>query len=69
LNTLWSIIFFGWHNPAAAFAEIVLLWLAIVWTITLFWKVDKRAGWLMAPYILWVSFAAFLNYNVWLLNS
>ncbi len=68
LNTLWSIIFFGLHSPDAAFIEIIFLWLAIVATIIAFAKISKSAAWLFAPYILWVSFAAFLNYSIWMLN-
>ncbi|MFC2174874.1 TspO/MBR family protein [archaeon] len=68
LNTMWSIIFFGMHNLALALAEIVLLWGAIVLTTKEFYRVDKHAAYLMAPYILWVSFAALLNYWFWVLN-
>ncbi len=68
LNTLWSIIFFGLHSPKGAFIEIIVLWLAILATIIAFKKISKPAAWLLAPYILWVSFAAYLNYSVWMLN-
>lgn len=68
LNTLWSIIFFGLQNPGAAFVEIIFLWLAILTTIIAFAKISKPAAWLLAPYILWVSFAAYLNYAIWTLN-
>lgn len=68
LNTLWSIIFFGLHSPGAAFFEIILLWLAIIVTIIAFAKISKLAAWLLAPYIIWVSFAAYLNYSIWMLN-
>ena len=68
LNTLWSIIFFGLHNPGAAFVEIILLWLAILATIIAFAKISKPAAWLLVPYILWVSFAGYLNYSIWILN-
>lgn len=68
LNTLWSIIFFGLHSPGGALIEIVFLWLAIAATIIKFAKVSKPAAWLLAPYILWVSFAAYLNYSIWILN-
>lgn len=68
LNTLWSIIFFGLHSPGGAFVEIVFLWLAILTTIITFAKISKPATWLMVPYILWVSFAAYLNYAIWALN-
>ncbi|MBI4281690.1 tryptophan-rich sensory protein [Candidatus Uhrbacteria bacterium] len=69
LNVLWSIIFFGLHNPGAAFAEIIILWLAIFATIIAFAKISRSAAWLLAPYILWVSFAAYLNYAIWMLNK
>jgi len=68
LNILWSFLFFGLQSPFLAFVEIVLLWLAILATMMLFYKVSKNAGLLLAPYLLWVSFAAFLNYNVLMLN-
>lgn len=68
LNTLWSIVFFGLQSPAWAFANIVLMWLAIVWTMILFYKISKTTLWLLAPYLLWVTFAAYLNYALWTLN-
>jgi translocator protein len=68
LNTMWSIIFFGMHSPQGALIEIVCLWLAILATIVAFYKVSKSAAWLLVPYILWVSFAMYLNYAVWSLN-
>jgi tryptophan-rich sensory protein len=68
LNTLWSIIFFGLRSPGGALIEIVFLWLAIAATIAAFYKISKPAAWLMVPYIMWVSFAAFLNYSIWIVN-
>lgn len=68
LNTLWSVIFFGLRSPGGALVEIVCLWLAIAATIVTFAKVSKSAAWLLLPYILWVSFAAYLNYSIWILN-
>src|SRR3989338_6730594 len=76
LNTLWSIIFFGstsltingLNNIGIAFVEIIFLWLAILLTIIMFNKISKTAAWLLVPYILWVSFAAYLNYSIWMLN-
>ncbi len=68
LNTFWSIIFFGLHSPFGAFIEIIFLWLAILATIITFSKISKPAAWLLAPYILWVSFAAYLNYSIWQLQ-
>lgn len=69
LNTLWSIIFFGLHSPGGAFVEIMVLWLAILATIIAFARISKPAAWLLAPYILWVSFAGYLNYGIWTLNQ
>ena len=68
LNTLRSIIFFGLHSPAGAFVEIIFLWLAILATIIAFAKISKPAAWLLLPYILWVSFAGYLNLMIWILN-
>lgn len=68
LNALWSILFFGIHQAGLAFLEIVLMWLAIVWTMIAFYRISKPAAYLLAPYILWVSFAAYLNFALWFLN-
>ena len=68
LNVIWSLLFFGLQNPFFAFVEIIMLWTAILATIMLFYKISKKAGILLVPYIFWVSFAAFLNYSVWMLN-
>lgn len=67
-NALWSILFFGLKNPGLAFAEIIILLLLILATTVLFWKINPWAGALMIPYIVWVSFATFLNYTIWQLN-
>ncbi len=68
LNSLWSIIFFGLHNPLLAFVEIIFLWLFIILTIVQFSKISKIASYLLIPYLLWVTFAAFLNLYIWILN-
>jgi benzodiazapine receptor len=68
LNILWSILFFGLQSPYYAFIEIILLWLSIFLTIVLFGKISKTASLLLVPYLLWVSFAALLNYQIWVLN-
>lgn len=68
LNTLWSIIFFGFQSPGGAFIEIIFLWFAILTTIIVFARISKPAAWLLVPYILWVSFAGYLNYAIWTLN-
>ncbi len=67
-NAVWSIIFFGLQSPGWAFVEIIFLWLAIVLTIIAFSKVSRLAALLLIPYILWVTFAAYLNYSIWTLN-
>ena len=69
LNALWTPLFFGWHRPGLAFAEIVLLWLAIAATMVAFRPVSRFAAWLLAPYLAWVSFAAVLNFTLWRLNA
>ena len=61
LNVAWSWIFFGMHQPGWAFVEIVILWLAIVATTVTFFRRSQIAGWLMVPYLAWVSFASVLN--------
>ena len=68
LNAIWSIIFFGLQSPGWALVDIVLLWLAIVWTIVVFYKISKPAAYLLVLYLLWVTFASYLNYSVLLLN-
>ncbi|MGE5465471.1 MAG: TspO/MBR family protein [Syntrophothermus sp.] len=68
LNTLWSFLFFGLRSPFYGFIEIIFLWIAILLTIVQFKKVSRTAAYLLVPYILWVSFAALLNYNLWVLN-
>lgn len=68
LNALWSIIFFGLHSPAWALVDIIAMWIVIVATIAAFSKISRSAAWLLAPYILWVSFALYLNYSIWRLN-
>lgn len=68
LNSIWSIIFFGMQNPGLALVEIVVLWFAILASIILFYKISKPASYLLVPYILWVSFATYLNYAIWMLN-
>ena len=67
-NTLWSWIFFAWREGGWAFAEILLLWVLIVATVVAFWRVRRLAAALMVPYLLWVTFAAALNFAIWRLN-
>lgn len=68
LNALWSILFFGMRSPLLGLIDILLLWLAIVWTMVEFKKVSPPAFWLLVPYLLWVSFATALNLSIFLLN-
>lgn len=68
LNGLWSQLFFGLQSPGWAFAEILVLLFFIVLTAISFFYKSKLSGWLMIPYILWVSFATVLNGTIWLLN-
>lgn len=68
LNGLWSALFFGLRSPLLGAIGIVALWAAIFLTIIYFFRVSKTAGWLLVPYVLWVSFAATLNFSVLILN-
>jgi tryptophan-rich sensory protein len=68
LNSLWSILFFGLRSPLAGLVEIIVLWLAILATIFLFFRVSVPAGVLLFPYIAWVTFAAILNAAILRLN-
>ena len=68
LNFFWSIIFFIFQAFGLAFLWLVVLWVMIIRMILSFRKVDPTAAWLQIPYLLWVSFAAYLNLGVWLLN-
>lgn len=68
LNFAWPFIFFGAHQMTAALIEIAVLWLAVLITTIAFFRIDRIAGWLFVPYLLWVSFAAVLNGAIWQLN-
>lgn len=68
LNGLWSLLFFGMKNPVLGFVDIVGLWIAILITIIMFFRISKLAGWLLIPYLIWVSYASSLNLGIILLN-
>lgn len=68
-NVAWSSLFFGLRNPALAFVDIVLLWVALLATLLSFWQRSRVAGALLIPYLAWVSFASALNFALWRLNS
>ncbi|MFC1613453.1 TspO/MBR family protein [Patescibacteria group bacterium] len=68
LNIIWSFLFFELNCPLCAFIEIIILWLAIALTIYYFAKINKKAAYLLLPYLFWVSFAMILNFSIWILN-
>lgn len=68
VNVLWSVLFFGAKNIPVAFADIALLWVMILSLIFRFSAVDAVSGYLLVPYLAWVSFAMVLNYYLWILN-
>lgn len=68
LNLAWSFIFFYLHEVGFALAEILLLLILIVVNALMFYKINKWAGLIFIPYFLWVSFASFLTYNIFILN-
>lgn len=68
LNIAWSIFFFGFKNMTLGFVDIILLLLTIIWTTKVFYQISKPASYLLIPYIVWVSFAAVLNFSIMILN-
>jgi tryptophan-rich sensory protein len=68
VNALWSWLFFEWKLGAAAFAEVLLLWLLIAATIFLFWRASRLGAALLLPYLAWVGFASALTYSAWQRN-
>ena len=68
LNGLWSYLFFGLHRLDLALFEVVALWGTILVVTILFWDVNRLAGALLLPYLVWVGFASFLNFTLWSLN-
>lgn len=68
-NFWWSILFFSFHTLLIALVEILLLWSLIIYMIKLFKKIKPLAGYFQVPYLLWVSFATFLNLSIWFLNK
>lgn len=68
VNFFWSIIFFNLEAFLFAFLWILLLWILIIIMIKKFYEIDKTAAYLQIPYLLWVTFAAYLNFAIFLLN-
>lgn len=69
VNFSWSIIFFGMQMYFEAFICLIILWFLIIIMIFEFNKIDRTAALMQIPYLLWVSFAGYLNYAVWMLNK
>lgn len=69
LNVFWSAAFFGLESPVYGLIVISVLWVAILITIVLFFRISKVSSILMWPYLVWVSFATVLNSSIWLLNG
>ena len=69
VNFFWSLIFFDARSFPLAFLWLLLLWGLVAWMIITFRKIDPRAALLQAPYLLWLTFAAYLSAGVWVLNA
>lgn len=68
LNLFWTVVFFGLEEVGLGAIEIVFLWISIVATIVVFWPIGRLAALLLVPYLIWVSYAAMLNFSIWQLN-
>ncbi len=64
LNAIWSYLFFGIKNVFLAFIDIILIWTSIIGMMIISWQINKKSFYLLIPYLLWVSFAAILNYLI-----
>ena len=69
LNLLWSLLFFRLHRPDWSLAEVALLWASVALLMRMAWRHSHAAGWLLAPYLVWVSLAATINWGVVRLNG
>ncbi|HCC23082.1 TPA: TspO protein [Candidatus Falkowbacteria bacterium] len=68
LNAVWSILFFGLENPLLGLIDIIILWLMIVFVMLRFYPLNQWAAYLLIPYLAWVSYAAVLNFAIFILN-
>ena len=68
-NVIWSALFFTFHDPGAAMADLVVLWILVVSTAVAFWRIHRPAGLLLVPYLAWLTYAATLNFSIWRLNG
>ena len=69
LNAAWSALFFGMRRADLAYVDVVALWIAVAVNIALFYPIDPVAGWLLVPYLVWVTIASCLNFSVWRRNK
>jgi tryptophan-rich sensory protein len=68
LNGAWSFAFFGAQSPSLGLVVIAALWVVLAWTTERFFRIRAAAGWLLVPYLLWVTYAGALNLRIWMLN-
>lgn len=68
LNVAWSGVFFGARRPGFALVEIAILWAAVLFNAYLFYRLNVVSGYLLVPYLLWLAYAAYLNFGIWKLN-
>lgn len=68
MNFFWSVIFFRWEQYLAAFIWLVIMWGIVIVCTFRFYHINKMAGWLLVPYVLWLTFAAYLNLGAWILS-
>ena len=68
LNGMWSWLFFGLRRPDLALVDVAALWITVLLLTAAFWRRRRSAGALLLPYLVWVSFATYLNAAIWLLN-
>lgn len=69
LNALWSWLFFRWHNGLLAFIDILVLVATVAFLARRLWQACRPASVLLWPYLLWITFAAALNFNLWRHND
>lgn len=67
-NVLWTIFFFGLHQPLLALCDLLAMWVFVLLNIIYFWRIRPASGILLIPYIMWISFAGYLNFALWWLN-
>ena len=67
-NAVWTWLFFAWRQGGLALVELIVLWIMIAITISMFYRVQRVAAALLVPYLLWVTFAGVLNFTLWRMN-